>query len=510
MNFAGFVTKWARATPDRPAVAVGSRIVLDYRALGTRVSALAGGLRSMGLMPGDRVAILMKNAPEYFECLFACWHAGLAVVPINAKLHPREAGFIIAHSEARLCLATPGLADDSAVSGDTMVRIVPTPSADYAALLDSAPIPMQPRAADDLAWQFYTSGTTGRPKGAMITHRNLLTMSFCYLADVDDVPPWRSILHPAPLSHGSGMYALAHLMKGSCQVVPESAAFQPDEIFALLGAWPGSVFFAAPTMVRRLTTCVTDLDVRVLKAIIFGGAPMHVADILACLERFGPRLAQLYGQGESPMTITAMTTAMYADRSNPRWSTRLASAGIAQSGVEVRTVDAQGMPIAAGEVGEIICRGDSVMPGYWNDSQATQRALRDGWLWTGDMGSLDDDGFLTLHDRSKDVIISGGSNIYPREVEEVLLHDPAVAEVSVIGVPDAEWGEVVVAWIAPRPGMTPDPSALDKRCIEHIARFKRPKHYRFVDALPKNNYGKILKTELRKREQTLGDKKSGS
>lgn len=210
------------------------------------------------------------------------------------------------------------------------------------------------------------------------------------------------------------------------------------------------------------------------------------------------------------MTITAMTTAMYADRSNARWSARLASAGIAQSGIEVRTVDAQGMPVAPGEIGEIICRGDSVMPGYWHDTQATQRALRDGWLWTGDMGSLDDDGFLTLHDRSKDVIISGGSNIYPREVEEVLLHDPAVAEVSVIGAPDAEWGEVVVAWIAPRPGMTPDPSALDKRCIEHIARFKRPKHYRFIDALPKNNYGKILKTELRKREQTLGDKKSGS
>ena len=224
---------------------------------------------------------------------------------------------------------------------------------------------------------------------------------------------------------------------------------------------------------------------------------MYADDLRNALAVMGNRFAQIYGQGESPMTITALSRAQLADRDHPRWAERMVSVGVAQSLVEVRVVDATGQPLPTGETGEVVVRGDTVMPGYWNNPTATAQTLRDGWLYTGDMGALDADGFLTLKDRSKDVIISGGSNIYPREVEEVLLLHPQVREVAVVGQRDAEWGEVVVAFLVAEEGGAVPEAELDALCLEHIARFKRPKEYRWVEALPKNAYGKVLKTELR-------------
>ncbi|MEO1200934.1 MAG: AMP-binding protein, partial [Pseudomonadota bacterium] len=214
------------------------------------------------------------------------------------------------------------------------------------------------------------------------------------------------------------------------------------------------------------------------------------------IDRFGPCLAQIYGQGETPMTTTVLTKEMIANRDHPRWEARLGSAGMVSSAVEVRIADAEDTTLPVGEQGEVLVRGESVMLGYWNNANATETTLRGGWLHTGDIGSFDEDGFLTLHDRSKDMIISGGSNIYPREVEEVLLTDPRVREVSVIGRPDPDWGEVVIAYVV---GDAPE-ADLDRLCLDRIARFKRPKAYVRIDALPKNNYGKILKTELRARD----------
>ena len=220
---------------------------------------------------------------------------------------------------------------------------------------------------------------------------------------------------------------------------------------------------------------------------------MYVEDALKALDRFGPRFAQIYGQGESPMTITTLSREDIADRDHPRWLARLGSVGRPYACLDVMVADANDKPLPAGETGEIICRGDVVMPGYWNNPEATAQTMRGGWLHTGDVGAFDAEGYLTLKDRSKDMIISGGSNIYPREVEEVLLKHAAVREVSVIGRPHPEWGEVVVAYVVG--GVKP--AELDALCLDAIARFKRPKDYVFVDALPKNNYGKILKTELR-------------
>jgi acyl-CoA synthetase (AMP-forming)/AMP-acid ligase II len=226
--------------------------------------------------------------------------------------------------------------------------------------------------------------------------------------------------------------------------------------------------------------------------------PMYAEDIRQALDVMGNRFVQIYGQGESPMTITSLSRAHLSDRDHPNHAHRIASAGVAQSLVEVRIGDADGRPLPVGETGEVLVRGETVMTGYWRNPDATAQTIRDRWLFTGDIGSLDADGFLTLKDRSKDVIISGGTNIYPREVEEVLLTHADVAEVSVIGRKSTDWGEEVVAFIVAAPNAAPTAAELDRLCLEHIARFKRPKEYRFVENLPKNNYGKVLKAELRK------------
>jgi long-chain acyl-CoA synthetase len=260
-------------------------------------------------------------------------------------------------------------------------------------------------------------------------------------------------------------------------------------------------------MVKRLANDpdTATADLTRLKTIIYGGAPMYLADLEEALAVFGPRLAQIYGQGETPMTITALSKADHADTTHPRWRDHMHSVGTVRTDVEVRVIDDEGIELPVGETGEVVVRGDVVMVGYWNQPEATADTLRDGWLHTGDVGSFDANGYLTLRDRSKDLIISGGMNIYPREVEEVLLQHPAVRAVSVVGRPDPEWGEAVVAFVVADGAAPPTTDELDRTCLDRIARFKRPKEYRFVDALPTNNYGKVLKRELREQLRAEAD-----
>jgi long-chain acyl-CoA synthetase len=270
-------------------------------------------------------------------------------------------------------------------------------------------------------------------------------------------------------------------------------------VFRTLAGLGNVSMFAAPTMVSRLINHprAGGADTRGLKTLIYGGAPMYVSDLKRAIALFGAKLYQLYGQGESPMTITGLDQRRHAEHQHPRFEQRLASAGVARTGVAVRVVDGNGAGLPPGTVGEIITSSDCVMRGYWRDPAATARTLRQGWLWTGDLGALDEDGFLTILDRSKDMIISGGSNIYPREIEEVLLGHAGVLEAAVVGQPHPDWGEEVIAFVVKRPGAELTAQSLDQLCLDNIARFKRPRGYRFVASLPKNNYGKILKTELR-------------
>jgi long-chain acyl-CoA synthetase len=505
MNIAAHLARAAALTPDAPALASGDAVLADFAGLAARVARLAGALRGpLGLAPGARVALVMPNLPEYVALLEACWWAGLIAVPVNARLHPREIAYILGHSGAAIAFVATALAETVAAAAadgadGPPARLIEVGSAEFRALDSAAPLPLAETAAEDIAWLFYTSGTTGRPKGAMLSHRNLLAMTTSYFLDIDPPQPGGTQIHAAPLSHGSGLYMVPALAQGSCQLVPASGQFDPGELLDLLARWPHCSLFAAPTMVKRLVEHPGVAAARLdnLRVVVWGGAPMYVADIEAAVARMGYRFAQLYGQGESPMTITGMSRAMLARFHRAGDSAALASAGCAQTVVRLRIADAEGAPLPDGAVGEILARGDSVMSGYWRNPEASAAALAGGWLHTGDVGALDTRGLLTLRDRSKDVIISGGSNIYPREVEEILLRHPGVVECAAIGVPDPVWGESVLAFVVPRAAGAVDAAALDRLCLENIARFKRPKAYRFVAALPKNNYGKILKTELR-------------
>ncbi len=492
MNVALLLERASRIWPVCPALSRGQDTHASYREFAGRAAAIGGALlHRYGLQAGDRVAIVMYNQPEYLEALFGIWYAGLVAVPVNAKLHPREFEYILADSGAQLCFASNKLAAQLPATVDCIV----SPGEGWSALLASAPVVPAMVGADSLAWLFYTSGTTGQPKGAMLSHGNLRQMVLAFFTDVERLQPGDSILHPAPLSHGSGLYSLAAIHGGANQVVPQSGQFEPKEIYELIAAYPGSFFFAAPTMVKRLveSSAAARADTTNLKSIVYGGGPMYLADLKAAMALFGNKLAQIYGQGESPMTITCLSSALHQGASDDR----LTSVGVAHSVVEVRVLGESGEPLPAGEVGEVCVRGPVVMQGYWKRPEATSATLREGWLHTGDMGSFDADGFLTLKDRVKDVIISGGSNIYPREVEEALLRHPAVVEVSVVGEPDPDWGEMVVACVVMNRDATVAEEELDQLCLDSIARFKRPKRYLFLESLPKNNYGKVLKTRLR-------------
>src|ERR1700754_4481731 len=356
MNPAVWVARHGRLRPDDPALADGARVHADWATFAARTASVAAGLRDdFGLSRGDRVAIVMRNRPESLEAMFAVWHAGLVIVPVNARLHRDEIAYILDDSGTAVVVTDPEHAEDV----ESLIEAAGVaPGARWDRLTASSPAPLVDRRPDDPAWLFYTSGTTGQPKGATLTNRNLLVMTLSYYADIDVVMPQDSILQVAPLSHGAGLYGLAHVARGAVSVLRRSG--DGDEIASLLERWPGMSFFAAPTMVKRLAgdPALADADLSHLKTIIYGGAPMYLADLEAALEVFGPRLAQIYGQGETPMTITALSTTDHADRDNPRGRERMQSVGLARTDVEVRVVDPDDQPVATGEDGEIVVRGD--------------------------------------------------------------------------------------------------------------------------------------------------------
>src|SRR5256885_12709812 len=364
MNIASWLSRAGLSHPGLAAVGCGPRVAQNYGGLAERVARLAGALHALGLKPGDRVAIVAKNCVEYVETIHGIWHGGFAAVPANAKLHGRELGYILEHSGARVCLATPGLDEEVArYTPASLERLIVIGSDKYHALFAADPMPVAPRDGNDLAWLFYTSGTTGRPKGAMLTHRNLAQASFAYLTEVDAASPGDAILHAAPMSHGSGLYMMAHVARMGINVVPESGSFEPDEIFRMLASWRGMSMFAAPTMVKRLVDFSGGAEPKNLRTIVWGGAPMYVEDALHALDRFGPRLAQIYGQGESPMTITALSRQEIANRDHPRWLERLRAARGPPACPRVEVADAQDNAPPAREGGGVNFPRDGATPG---------------------------------------------------------------------------------------------------------------------------------------------------
>jgi len=498
MNIAEWLLRRAHLSGDRPALFHGSRFDFDYRTFALSAAKMASTLKDKyRIETGDRVALYMHNSPEYLIAMFGVLWCGGVIVPINAKLHPREAAWIVENSGSKAIFLDESADGIAAFISDSVSQIVPHSTEFRDTQSRSVPIDLSMREDKDLAWLFYTSGTTGRPKGVMLCHGNLMAMSLSYLADVDHVFSSDVYIYAAPMSHGAGLYAFVNVLMGSRHVVPASGRFVAEEFLELAQTLRNATVFFAPTMVRKLAdqakasgTGNGDLGIR---TIVYGGAPMYAADMVEYLSLFGSIFVQIYGQGECPMTITSLPRHDHTIENIDL----LSSIGTAMSVVEVRTATPDGKPLKAGEVGEIEVRGAPVMLGYWDAPTATDAALKDGWLKTGDVGWLNDNGYLHLSGRSKDVIISGGSNIYPCEVEEVLATHPDVKEVSVIGLPDRLWGEAVAACVVFHEGKAPSVKELDELCINAIAKFKRPKSYIFMTELPKNNYGKILKSELR-------------
>jgi acyl-CoA synthetase (AMP-forming)/AMP-acid ligase II len=508
MNIGFLLTKASRLHGNRLAIQYGEQR-LTYAELDRRVGRLAQALRTLGIQPGDRVAIVQHNGPALFETIFACFRIGATTVPINVRLHPDEVAFISQDCGVKVLVATGEYAESALrareqTPGLQLVGVEGIPGAlDYEALLSAA----DPLTTDvevdptDTAWLFYTSGTTGKPKGAMQTHRNLFAMTMNYYADVNPLVPEDVVLHAAPLTHGSGLYALPAFAKGATNIILHTHSFDPAAVFDLIQRLRvTTIAFLAPTQIKMLLNGPhQSYDLSSLRCIAYGGGPMYVEDMKLAVEVFGPALVQIYGQGEAPMTISYLRREEHLTNNDPVAERRLTSAGIPRTDVEVRIVDDEDRDAATGTIGEIVVRGDVVMAGYWNRPEVTAETLRGGWLHTGDLGMMDENGYIFLLDRKKDLVISGGNNIYPREIEEALLKHPAVYEVAVIGVPDPLWGESVKAIVALRSASTATAEELIAFCQEHLASYKKPRTVEFIPQLPKNAYGKILKRELREQ-----------
>lgn len=446
---------------------------------------LANALLSSGLAKGDRVAILMSNRMEHIELDVAIAIAGLIKVPMNYRLHPNEHEYVLKDSGAKLLIGETHLIQPVNVT-ISVIRV----GKEYESWISAFKID-EPKVIvdeEDVYAIMYTSGTTGRPKGAMLTHRNFISSSLALITTCE-INQNDVIGHVAPLTHGSNFLAHSGLLLGLKQVIFNK--FEPEHFLESIEKERITTFFLVPTMVNLMIheESLLKRDLSSLKTINMAGAPMAAEKIKMALDILGSKIIETYGQIEAPMTITAM----------PRHElrNRLASSGVAGLFVDMKIVDEDGRQVPSGEIGEIICRGSLVMKGYWKNEEATAEAIKNGWLHTGDLGWMDKEGYLYIVDRKKDVIISGGANTYPREVEEVLNLHPAVKETCVFGIPDDKWGEAVCAHVVLREDQYVTEQELVGLCKSKLASFKKPKQIFIVESLLKSTYGKILRKEIR-------------
>lgn len=509
MNVGHILTTAAENHPDQSAFIWGDE-VSNYRQANARADALAAGLRELGLELSDRVGILMWNCPQLLESFFATWKAGGCIVPLNARavadevvyhLGDPRATAVVFGKEFREMMAQIRVQLPSVKHFICTAEPLPGQIA-YEELMTAHRASREPPVNvndDDLAWLFYTSGTTGRPKGAMLTHGNLTFMAVGWVADLMRLEPEDVGLHAAPLTHGAGFHSLALALKASSQVILKPHRFDVEQFCATVAKHRVTNTWLVPTQIKILLNYagLNKWDLSSLKWLVYGGSPMYAEDLKEALRRIGPVLVQLYGQGETPMTGTYLRSNEHLTE-GPE-SERLASCGHARSGIEVRILSEDDAEVPRREVGEICVRGPTVMKGYWERPEATAETLRSGWLHTGDVGYMDEHGYVYILDRTKDMIISGGSNVYPREVEEVLIRHPAISEACVIGVPDELWGEAVKAVVVLKQGAQATPEEIISFAGDHMASYKKPKSVDFVTDLPKSSYSKILKRELRDR-----------
>ncbi len=516
MNLSHLIRQNAIRFPERNGLIWGDRH-WTWKDMEKRVSALASGLSERGISKGDRVLVHSKNCNEMFEVMFAIFHLGAVFVPTNFRLLPAEVADLADASGAKAFLCHGDFADHAKAVSAAM------PQLSFIARIGSGTLGetslediitkhsgvMQPDCTvdyDDPCWFFFTSGTTGRSKAAVLTHGQ---MAFVITNHLSDLLPGTNeedtSLVVAPLSHGAGVHQLNIVARGATTILLQTDRFDIEEAYRLIEAYKVTNIFTVPTIVKLLVEhpAIDKFDHTSLRTVIYAGAPMYREDQKFALKKLGKVLVQYFGLGEVTGNITVLPAHLHdqEDRANTKFGT----CGFARTGMQISIQSDDGTELAPFETGEICVIGPAVFAGYYNNPDANAKAFRNGWFRTGDLGHLDNEGFLYITGRASDMYISGGSNIYPREIEEKILTHPAIAEVAVIGWPDKMWGEIGIAVCVCREGAGVDEAGLADFLAPKIAKYKMPKRFIFWEALPKSGYGKVpkrlVRDELERRDK---------
>jgi fatty-acyl-CoA synthase len=511
MNLGGLLKQTAQLFPQHVGV-IRDEQRWTWRQIDQRVDAVVVALSQLGLKKGDRILVQSRNNIQMFESCWIAFRLGCVWVPTNFRLTPPEVAYLGASSGAKVMIYEDDFAehvDAVRSASSTLEHIVclNSPREGEHAYEDLVKrfIGQRPEPAtveyDDPLWFFYTSGTTGKPKAGVLTHGQMAFVVTNHLSDL--IPGTKETdrsIAVAPLSHGAGIHALLNVARGAATVLLPGEKLDPEIFWRLVQQHRVSNLFTVPTIVKMLVEHpAVDLhDHSSLRFVVYAGAPMYRADQQVALQKLGNVLVQYFGLGEVTGCITVLPPDMHSPNDNDP-NANIGSCGRPRTGMEVAVLDENLNSMPVGTVGEICCRGPAVFSGYHANPEATAKALRGGWFHTGDLGRLDERGLLYVTGRESDMYISGGSNVYPREVEEVILMHPGVAEVAVVGVPDPKWGEIGIAVVVRKEGSQMVDQAdllahLEGRC----ARYRWPKHMLFWEALPKSGYGKVSKKDLRR------------
>jgi fatty-acyl-CoA synthase len=507
MNLAHFLRQSAKRYADKIALVWGDT-VWTWAELDRRVESMAAALAARGVGKGDRVLVQAKNCNQLFESMFACFRLGAIWVPSNFRLTPEEVAYLAEASGASVMICGREFPDHvhavRAAAPDIRLVISIGTSGfgeDYDGLVAAHGHETAPVASveyDHPCWFFFTSGTTGRPKAAVLTHGQMTFVATNHLCDLMPGTTHRDAsLVVAPLSHGAGIHQLAQVARGVKTVLTTGERLDPEEAWRLVEQWRVSNMFTVPTILKMLTEhpSVDAYDHSWLRHVIYAGAPMYREDQKHALKKLGKVIVQYFGLGEVTGNITVLPAELHDVEDGP--NAKIGTCGYARTGMQISIQDDSGRQLGAHETGEICVCGLAVFAGYYNNAAANAKAFRDGWFRTGDLGHLDEEGFLYITGRASDMYISGGSNVYPREIEEKMLTHPAIAEVAILGIPDEKWGEVGMAVCVLRPEAQTAENEILAWLEGKVARYKMPKRVFFWEELPKSGYGKIAKRMIR-------------
>ncbi|RWO29077.1 acyl-CoA synthetase [Mesorhizobium sp.] len=516
MNLSHFLTQAARRNPHDIGFVWRER-QWTWREMEARVNAMAAALRDdFGVTKGDRILVQSANCNQMFESMFACFRLGAVWVPANYRQSPDEVAYLAKASGARGLICGAGFPAHAAACRETVPGIdfvLSIGAAEFGEHYDAVAARFAGRTVasvavdrDDPCWFFFTSGTTGRPKAAVLTHGQMgfvITNHLCDLMPATTRDDASIVV--APLSHGAGIHQLVQVAHGAKSILLPTDKLDVPTVWALVEEWRVTNAFTVPTILKMLVEddSVDRFDHSSLRYVIYAGAPMYRADQKRALEKLGPVLVQYFGLGEVTGNITVQPPSYHSVEDGPQ--ARIGTCGFERTAMQVEIHDDAGNAVSPGETGEICVIGPAVFAGYYDNPQANAAAFRNGWFRTGDLGHMAEDGFVYITGRSSDMYISGGSNIYPREIEEKILLHPDISEAAVLGIPDPVWGEVGVAVCVAGAGVVRETIAIERWLEGKLARYKMPKRFVWWETMPKSAYGKIAKKLIREELERRGE-----